>query len=99
MLATFRDFADVAEAFGEKVRPHGAVVTQGTYIAHATAQDDVVHLAELTIGSTSDGLGELVLFIPCRRLVIDGRADALEHLRRPEIAVDCMTCLVRGSGR
>lgn len=97
MPATFRDFADVAEAFGERAKPHEVVVTQGTYVAHATAQDDVVHLAELTIGSTSDGLGELVLFIPCRRLVIDGRADALEHLRRPEVPIDCMTCLVRGS--
>jgi hypothetical protein len=50
VLATFRNLADVAETFGAR----------GTYVAHAVAQDDVVHLAELTIGSTFDGLGDLV---------------------------------------
>ena len=84
MPAVFRDRADVIEAYG--------LIGAGTYVAHAIAQDDVVHLAELTIG----GRGDLVLFIPCRRLIIDGKADALEHLRRPEIPVDCMTCLVHG---
>lgn len=87
MPATPRD--QIAESFGL------LAITSGTYVAHATAQDDVVHLAELTIGGRGD-LVQLVLFIPCRRLVIDEQADALEHLRRPEIPVDCMTCLVHG---
>lgn len=91
----FRDLTDVAEAFGVRIGPDKLTIARGTYVAHATAQDDVVHLAELTVGSTFDGLVDLVLFISCRRLIVDGKADALGHLRRPEVPVDCMTCLVR----
>ncbi len=71
------------------------VIKRGTYIIHAISADQVIHLAELTIS----GVDDLALFLPCRRLVIDGKADALAHLRRPEVLVDCMTCLVRGLGR
>lgn len=95
MPTVFRDFANIVETFGLRMETGQLMIAAGTYVAHATAEDEVVHFAELTIGGRSD----LVLFIPCRRLIIDEKADALEHLRRPETAVDCMTCLVRSPGR
>lgn len=92
----FRDLADVAEVFGKRTSPGGMLtVIGGTYITHAIDNDPVVHLAELTIG----GFDDLVLFFPCRRLMIDNSADALAHLQRPEVPVDCMTCLVRERDR
>lgn len=78
----FRDFAEVESFFG-----------RGTYVAHATADDGVVHRAQLTIARGTD---DVALYVPCLRLVIDGPVLAVHHLRRYDTPVDCMTCLVRG---
>lgn len=92
----FRDLFDVAEMLGERVVPGGVLtINTGTYVVHASIDDGIVHLAELSI----DGIDDLALLVRCRGLVIDGNADALVHLRRPEVPVDCMACLVRGLGR
>lgn len=73
------------------LQAYGQLVITGVYVVHAVTDDGITHLANLYVRSQDN----IVIRFSCRRLLIDGYGDALAHLRKPEVPVDCMTCLAQ----
>lgn len=64
-------------------------IAQGAYRVCAATEDDVVHLAQMSVGRTW-----LSVMFRCRSLVVDEHGEALDHLRDPDTPVTCMACVV-----
>jgi hypothetical protein len=87
-VTKFRDLSDVArETF--HLRGATKIIVGGVYLMNAVTDDGVVHLARLTVRSVTD----LSLLFTCRRLIIDGNANALSHLCGLDEDVSCMACI------